>query len=73
MLNGHAVDNDTITKRYFKSLAQLKDAVKNRTRTYILYNSGESAKFIAEINDGEKLTVNTANDIPIWVMKYLLN
>jgi predicted ABC-type ATPase len=73
MLNGHAVDNDTITKRYFKSLAQLKDAVKNTTRTYIFDNSGESAKFIAEINDGEKLTVNTANDIPIWVMKYLLN
>ena len=69
---GHSVPPEIITNRYFKSLQNLKAAVKKTNRAYIFDNSGTQAKLIAEITDGSDLVQNKVFDIPNWVNEYLL-
>lgn len=70
---GHSVASDIITKRYFKSLSNLKPAVKTTNRAYIFDNSEEKVKLIAEITEGTNVVINNAVQIPKWVEEYLLN
>jgi predicted ABC-type ATPase len=70
---GHAVLPDVIRSRYFKSLKNLKAAVKQTNRAYIFDNSGEQAKFIAEIAEGTNVSFNDVVALPSWVQKYLLD
>jgi predicted ABC-type ATPase len=69
---GHAVDSKIIKDRYYRSLQNLKPAVKNTSRAYIFDNSGEQAKLIAEITDGTDVLMNEAVGIPNWVAEHLL-
>jgi predicted ABC-type ATPase len=69
---GHAVAPEIIKNRYYKSLHNLKAAVKNSSRAYIFDNSGEQAKLIAEITEGSDVLMNEVADIPNWVVEYLL-
>lgn len=69
---GHPVSEEVIRKRYFKSLENLKEAVKQTDRAYIFDNSGSNAKLIAEIEDGCQVILNKAVDLPNWVFEYLL-
>jgi predicted ABC-type ATPase len=70
--NGHAVAPEIIKNRYYKSLENLKPAVKNSSRAYIFDNSGEQAKLIAEITEGTDVVINEIEDIPNWVAENLL-
>jgi predicted ABC-type ATPase len=69
--DGHAVAEETIRNRYYKSLHNLKNAVKQTDRAYIFDNSETQATLVAEINDGTDVTMNDAVDIPNWVADYL--
>lgn len=69
---GHAVAPEVITSRYYRSLQNLKVAVRQTDRTYIFDNSGEQANLIAEITNGSDVTINKAIKTPNWVEKYLL-
>lgn len=70
--NGHAVAPEVIKNRYYKSLGNLKLAVKNTSRAYLFDNSGEQAKLIAEITDGSDVALNEVESVPNWIMEYLL-
>jgi predicted ABC-type ATPase len=71
--NGHAVSPDVIRNRYYKSLQNLKNAVKQTNRAFIFDNSQKQARLIAEITDGSDVVLNDVTDTPAWVMEYLLN
>lgn len=68
---GHYVDPKTIENRYYKSLKNLKDALKESHRAYIFDNTHTSANLIAEITDGVNVVVNSAIDTPSWVIDYI--
>lgn len=72
-LAGHAVAAEVIRNRYYKSLSNLRDAVKQSTRAYIFDNSQKQANLIAEITQGTDVVLNKATDLPYWVAKYLMN
>lgn len=69
---GHAVPEDIIKNRYYKSLNNMKPAVKNSSRAYIFDNSEKQAKFVAEISDGSDVVLNDGVEVPNWVAEYLL-
>lgn len=69
---GHAVADEKIKDRYFKSLNFLKEAVKNTHRTFLFDNSSTQAKYIGEVTNGENFTFNPAQNLPNWVEAYLL-
>jgi predicted ABC-type ATPase len=69
---GHAVPEDKIITRYFRTLDLLWDAIKLTNRTYLFDNSGTEAKLIAKITDTENLKL-LVDDIPDWFEKYVLN
>jgi predicted ABC-type ATPase len=70
---GHAVPEDKIVDRYYRSLDFLYDAIKLTDRAYIFDNSleGSEMKFLGEVTDGKKITVETDRLIP-WFRKYIL-
>ncbi|MGB3075865.1 MAG: zeta toxin family protein [Chitinophagales bacterium] len=72
-LDGHSVLPEVIRNRYFKSLANLREAVKQTNRAYIFDNSQNKAFLIAEINNGTDVAMNDAIEVPYWVAEYLLN
>ncbi len=69
--SGHHVHPEVIKNRYFKSLNNLKEAVKQSNRAYIFDNSNEKANLIAEITNGSNVVINTAIQTPNWVAEYL--
>lgn len=69
---GHPVDPEVVRSRYYKSLRNLKAAVKSSNRAYVFDNSGIQASFIAEITDGIYVSLNDAASMPTWVANYLL-
>lgn len=70
--DGHSVPEEVITSRYYKSLNNLREAVKQTDRAYIFDNSETQANLIAKINDGTDVTMNDAVEMPKWVEEYLL-
>ncbi len=70
--DGHAVHPDVIRNRYYKSLRNLKAAVKQSTRAYIFDNSQKQANLIAEITNGNDVVLNSAVELPNWVAESLL-
>ncbi|MEO7312258.1 MAG: zeta toxin family protein [Chitinophagaceae bacterium] len=71
--NGHYVPPEVITKRYFKSLQQLKQAVKKTNRAYIWDNSGTASLLIAEVTDGVDVRIIDTERVPNWFVKYLVD
>jgi len=71
--DGHAVPPEVVKNRYYKSLNNLKSAVKQTNRAYIFDNSQKQARFIAEITEGEDVRLNQVFDLPNWVSEYLFN
>ena len=47
--NGHFVNPETVTDRYYKSLGQLREALKNSDDAYFWDNSGVASLLIADI------------------------
>lgn len=63
---GHAVAPDVIKNRYSKCLHLLKEAVKKSNRAYLWDNSGEAAVLVAEIMDGQDVTIIDTDHVPNW-------
>lgn len=68
---GPDVPADKVTPRYHRSLALLREAVKNTNRAYIFDNSSTEAEWIAEITDAEKLKFKT-NRVPAWFSRLIM-
>ncbi len=69
---GHFVGEDKIKERYFKTLDNLADAIRNVHRAYIFDNSESSNELIAEIYQGTAFKFHTSS-IPAWFEKYVYN
>jgi len=70
---GHDVLNNIIKDRYYKSLKNLKAAVKESSRAFIFDNSQNHINLIAEITDGIDVAINQTLNVPTWVSEYLLD
>jgi len=70
---GHNVPPAVIESRYFRSLENLKNAVKKSNRAYVFDNSGKQAELIVEVADGVDVRRNDAIEVPNWVANYLLS
>ena len=70
---GHDVLNNIIKDRYYKSLKNLKSAVKESSRAFIFDNSQNHINLIAEITDGIDVAINQTLNVPAWVSEYLLD
>jgi hypothetical protein len=70
--NGHFVAPEIIRNRYYRSLNNLKNAVKQTNRAYIFDNTGTSANLVAEITDGIYVYINSAIKTPSWVIDSLV-
>jgi len=68
---GHAVDEELIKARYYRSLNNLKAAVKVSDRAY-LFNNADLIILIANITNGEDVEVIDVNNIPNWFINYLI-
>lgn len=69
--NGHNVKKEVIEKRYYKSLANLKPAIKLSNRAYLFDTSKQASMLVAEINQGKHVNLVDPNDIPNWFIKYV--
>jgi len=71
-LGGHAVSDDKVIARYYRSLNLLAKAIKQTNRAYIFDNSGHSKDgkqtWLAEITDGTWLEFKI-DDMPLWFVK----
>lgn len=70
--DGHAVKEATVRSRYYKSLENLKNAVKQTNRAYIFDNSGKASLLLAEITDGINVKILDPEKIPDWFIQYLV-
>ncbi len=70
---GHNVKEEVITNRYYKSLQNLKEAVKKTNRAYFWDNSGKGSLLIAEITDGEDVRIIDTDKVPNWFVKYIVD
>jgi len=70
-LGGHAVPEDRIEKRYYRSLDLLVDAIRLTNRAYIFDNSGDQHSWLAEITEGKTLGLKVEK-IPAWFTKAVL-
>ncbi|PWK29053.1 putative ABC-type ATPase [Arcicella aurantiaca] len=71
-LGGHNVPQDKIFQRYYRSLAFLFEAIKYSNRVYLFDNSGISKRFIASIEDGKTIDIQT-DTLPEWFEKYVID
>lgn len=70
---GHKVQKRKIRNRYYKSLRNLKGAVKLSDRAYLFDNSGKLSKLILEVTEGVDVHIIDQKDVPNWVIKYLID
>lgn len=70
--NGHHVDAEKIRSRYYKSLTNLKEAIRQTDRAYLFDNSGSVSKLIAEITKGSDVLVIDPEQTPNWFVDYLM-
>ena len=64
-LGGHPVPDDKVIARYERSLGLLLEAIRHTDRAYIFDNSGLSQIWLAEVSDGNTLTMKT-DRMPMW-------
>jgi predicted ABC-type ATPase len=72
-LNGHKVSPKKVTDRYYRSLSNLKTAVKLTNRAYIFDNSGKVSILISEITGGTSVRIIDQKEVPNWFIKYLVD
>lgn len=74
-MGGHAVLEQKIVERYYRSINLLMQAVDASDRTYLFDNSsnGENAAFLAEIQSAEILKINPdVQQLPWWFAEKVL-
>ncbi len=69
---GHNVPANKIRSRYVRSLNNLRDAVRLSDRAYIFDNSTSAYKWIAEYDARTGDLALRADEVPTWVVRYLL-
>ncbi len=69
---GHNVPPHKTRERYYRSLDNLTDAIRNSDRAYIFDNSGARSFLVAEIASGNSIEIKNQN-IPAWFKKYVLD
>ena len=71
---GHAVPEEKIVPRYYRSLDLLMDAIRRSNRAYIFDNSGHQQEhtWLAEITDGRVLEMKT-DRVPAWFKRAVLD
>lgn len=69
---GHYVKSETIIKRYYKSLENLKPALKQTNRAYLFDNSNKASILTAEITNGIDVEVIDPQIAPNWFKKYVM-
>lgn len=67
---GHAVPEEKIVARYYRSLDLLTEAIQSTDRAYIFDNSTHEHIWLAEITNGYSLEVKT-DRMPLWFNKYI--
>lgn len=66
---GHAVPDEKVISRYWRSLGLLESAVKSAYRAFIFDNSADSFELVLETsNYGKHYTLH--RDLPNWAMVY---
>lgn len=68
---GHKVNSGVVEKRYYKSLNNLKSAIKISDRAYLFDNTSLSYLYAEIVNGNEVRLIDTKN-IPNWFMKYVV-
>jgi predicted ABC-type ATPase len=75
-MGGHAVPEDRIVKRYYRSLDLLMQAIQHTNRAYVFDNSGdnkdEKHTWLAEITEGRVLDLKS-DQIPAWFKRSVLD
>lgn len=71
--NGHPVKPETVTDRYYKSLGQLREAIRNCDDAYLFDNSGKVSSLIANIKKGAEVTLVDEENVPNWFSNYVVN
>lgn len=71
---GHAVPEDKIKHRYYRSLDLLMEAIRRTDRAYIFDNSGDKQKhtWLAEITGGQVMELK-ADTIPAWFKRSVMD
>ncbi|TGM34785.1 zeta toxin [Leptospira biflexa] len=69
--NGHNVPPDKIEERYYRSLENLKEAVKLSDRAYLFDSTRLDSILVAQIMNGNEVEVFVPEDVPGWFVKYL--
>lgn len=69
---GHDVPHDKIVSRYYRSLDLLLSAIRLTNRAYLFDNSGENQIWVAEITNGNELSVRSDNK-PAWFQQYIVD
>jgi predicted ABC-type ATPase len=71
---GHAVPEEKIRERYYRSLSLLLEAISCSNRAYIFDNSLGLGKrsFVAEITDGSEVTV-IESEVPDWFSRHVFD
>lgn len=70
--HGHPVAPEVIEKRYYKSLENLKSAVKLSDRSFIFDNTYSVAQLIAKVEGGVRVSIIDPNNVPYWFDYYLI-
>lgn len=70
--HGHPVAPKTVTDRYYKSLSQVREAIRNSDDAYLFDNSGKVSSLIANIKKGEEVTLVDEKKVPNWFLKYVV-
>lgn len=71
--DGHNVDPAIVRERYYRSLKNLKSAIKLSNRAYVWDNSSTLSNLIAEITNGDDVKIIDTNIVPAWFVKYLID
>lgn len=64
-LGGHDVPVEKIESRYWRSLDLLVPAIRETDRAFIFDNSGADLKWVAEVTNGKKVTLQE-DSMPSW-------
>ena len=68
---GHDVPEDKIISRYYRTLKNLKKAVKYSDRAFIFDNSSEKRSFICEVEKAKNVEIKV-DKVPSWFNKYFI-
>jgi len=69
---GHAVPEEKIVSRYYRSLQLLEEALVHTDRAYLFDNSGHERVWLAEVTEGNSLEIKTTT-LPQWLLDALPN